>query len=336
MAAGSKPAKGQNPGFAAALSMVQAAILALVLIAIPWAAQAAETGTPAAPALRMPLSPGAPPAGKTQGGVHLTALLSASNAEPVRQGLEWRVFEEALGPDGNHKLVAQSANASPTIPLPDGNFVVHAALGLAGATKRIRINGTLLSETLILNAGALRISAKLGDAPVSPGKLAISIYVPQGMNPEAKLVLANAKAGETIGLPEGTYHIVSTLLDSASNGTASPTNSVISTDLRVLAGKLTDAALRHRASTMTLKLVNSPGAEALTNTSFTILTPGGDVIREMIGAFPSATLAEGEYIAIARHQGKTYQTSFKVVSGLDRDVEVLAEEQPAPDMPQAD
>jgi len=61
-----------------------------------------------------------------------------------------------------------------------------------------------------------------------------------------------------------------------------------------------------------------------------ILTPGGDVIREMIGAFPAATLAEGEYVAIARHAGKT---TFKVVSGVDKDVEFLANETPPPEAP---
>ena len=84
---------------------------------------------------------------------------------------------------------------------------------------------------------------------------------------------------------------------------------------------------------MTLKLVNSPGGEALANTAFTILTPGGDVIREMIGAFPSATLAEGEYVAIARHDSKAYQTTFKVESGVDKDVEFLAKYTPAPEVP---
>src|SRR5271168_1998362 len=82
--------------------------------------------------------------------------------------------------------------------------------------------------------------------------------------------------------------------------------------------------LRRRAAAMTLKLVSSPGGEALANTAFTILTPGGDVIREMIGAFPSLVLAEGEYVAIARHDSRTYQTTFKVDSTIDRDVEVLA------------
>ena len=76
----------------------------------------------------------------------------------------------------------------------------------------------------------------------------------------------------------------------------------------------------------TLKLDNKPGAEALANTTFTVLTPGGDVIRELMGAFPSLVLAEGEYAVIARHDGKTYQSTFEVQTGMDRDVEVVAQE----------
>ncbi len=81
---------------------------------------------------------------------------------------------------------------------------------------------------------------------------------------------------------------------------------------------------------MTLKLVNTPGGEALANTSFSVLTPGGDVIRELIGAFPKLVLAEGEYVAIARYEGKTFQNTFKVVSTQDRDVEIVAKEQGRP------
>ena len=91
-------------------------------------------------------------------------------------------------------------------------------------------------------------------------------------------------------------------------------------------GKLTDVTLRHRCATLTLKLVNKAGGEALANTTFTVLTPGGDVIRELMGAFPSLVLAEGEYAVIARHDGKTFQSTFQVETGADRDVEVLAQE----------
>ena len=104
----------------------------------------------------------------------------------------------------------------------------------------------------------------------------------------------------------------------------SNTNSTVSADLKVQAGKLLQATVKHHAAMLTLKLVNAPGGEALANSSFTILTPGGDVIRELIGAFPSLVLAEGDYVAIARHDGRTFQSEFKVQSAQDRDVEVLA------------
>ncbi len=256
----------------------------------------------------------------------LSAFLSAADTQPVSSGLVWRVFDDAAQPDGSHRLVVQSLDAAPSLSLPDGTYIVHAAMGLAGMTKRVVISGQPTSERLVLNAGGLRIVALLGDQPINPAKLAISIYVPERNNSEAKLILANAKAGEVIGLPEGSYHVVSTLLDTTGtpNGIADATNSVVSADLRVQAGKLTDATLRHRAAVMTLKLVNNPGGEALANSAFTILTPGGDVIRELIGAFPSVVLAEGEYVAIARHDSRTFQATFKVQSTQDRDVEILA------------
>ena len=259
------------------------------------------------------------------GGVRLSAALTGNETTNIKGGVHWRVFEEQSQVDGPHRLVAESREATPSFALPDGVYVVHAAFGLAGATKRIVVDGRVTHERMIMNAGGLRLIDKLGDATIPPQRLAISIYVPERNNSEAKLVLANARAGEVISLPEGPYHIVATLLDTsgAAPGENNATNSVVTTDLRVPAGKLIEATLRHRAATITLKLVNSPGGEALANTSFSVLTPGGDVIRELIGAFPSLALAEGEYVAIARHDGKTYQNSFKVVSTKDSDVEIV-------------
>jgi hypothetical protein len=258
----------------------------------------------------------------------LSALLSATDLRPIRSGLKWRVFNEVTETDGSHKLVAESNEAAPSLALPDGTYIVHCTMGLASMTQRVTIAGAPQSERLVLNAGGLRIVPMLGDAPINPAKLSISIYVPEHNNPEAKLILSKVRAGEIIGLPEGNYHVVSTLLDtsgiSAQNGFANATNSVVNADLHVQAAKLTDATLRHRAAVMTLKLVNAPGGEALANSAFTILTPGGDVIRELIGAFPSLVLAEGEYVAIARHGSKTYQATFNVESTHDRDVEIVA------------
>ena len=283
----------------------------------------AQTLSPLGPA-RGQLPGGAEP---TKGTVYLSAVLSPTDTQPVRGGVKWRIFEEQAQPDGTHKLVTESDQPAPQLILPDGGYIAHAAFGLAGGSRRIAIAGQAVSERVVLNAGALKIVAMLGENAIPPQKLSISIYVPERGNSEAKLVLDKGKPGDVICLPEGAYHIESTLYDLGGggvSGSTTATNSVVTTDLRVQAGKTTEATLKHRAATMTLKLVNAPGGEALANTNFTILTPGGDVIRELIGAFPSLVLAEGEYVAIARHDGKTYQAAFKVQSTLDRDVEVVA------------
>lgn len=277
-----------------------------------------------------------------QTALYLSAALAANDPQPLRAGVKWRIYEERTQADGSHRLAAESTEPAPQFVLDNGIYVAHATFGLAGGTRMLRLSGPSVAERVTLNAGGLKVIGMMGDAPAPTGRLSIAVYVPERGNSEAKLVLAKGKAGDVIALPEGAYHIVSTLYDTA-GGTAQPnsgapiaTNSVVTADLRVQAGKLTEATLRHRAATMTLKLVNGPGGEALANTTFTVLTPGGDVIRELIGAFPQLALAEGEYAAIARHQGKTYQGTFKVQANLDRDVEVLAQDgyelKPQPDV----
>jgi hypothetical protein len=272
-----------------------------------------------------------PPVESGKGTLYLSATF-ASEGQPIKAGLLWRVFNARADNDaGTRDLVAESREPTPTLNLADGEYIVHVSYGLAGATRHIVINGQATSERVMLNAGALQIVGTIGDSPIPQNRLMISVYVPERSNSEAKLVLANARTNDIIGLPEGNYHIVSTYLDTVGAGSTNPdapagnaSNSVVSADIRVQAGKLVVATMRHRAATLTLKLVNKPGGEALANTNFTILTPGGDVIRELIGAFPSMVLAEGEYVAIARNNGKTYQSVFKVQSALDSDVEVVA------------
>ena len=249
----------------------------------------------------------------------------------VVSGVRWRVYQQNAE-NGVHQLVAESSDIALSLTLPDGDYVVHAAYGLAAAMRRITLNGRDVSEKLPLNAGALRISGLLGETPLQPNRLKLDIYVPERTGQPEKLVAANVKPGDMVRLPEGNYRIVSTYLDANAPASApsiaglppNATNSVINAEVRIEAGKLTEATVRHRASNITLKLVNMSGGEALANTSFTVLTPGGDVIREMIGAFPRLVLAEGEYFVIARRDGKTHQMTFKVPSNSDREIEVMA------------
>ena len=122
---------------------------------------------------------------------------------PLTGGLRWRVFGAQADPDGSHPLIVKSGLAQPTLTIPPGDYVVHVAFGLASAAKRVTLGAEVRSERLTLSAGALRIEGTLADAPIDPSKLSLAIYVPQNRNPLGKLVYAKGKAGDIIGLPEG-------------------------------------------------------------------------------------------------------------------------------------
>ncbi|KMO13189.1 hypothetical protein [Methylobacterium platani] len=269
--------------------------------------------------------PGVAPQGVTQGpppapapadaSLSLRAVLT-SEAKPLRGGLTWRIYEDR--PEGGKPVVlARSEEAQPTFRLPPGSYLANVTYGFVSTSKRVTLNSGAASDQLTVNAGALRLAGAVGEAKIPGGQLAFAVFVPIGNNPEGRLVRDGVKAGEVVRLPEGTYHVVSTWGDS---------NAIQRADLKVENGRLTDATLNHRAATVTLKLVASPGTEAFAGTAFSVLTPGGDTIREAIGAFPQVTLAEGEYQLIARHDGKVYTQDFKVESGVDRDIEAIAKD----------
>jgi predicted dinucleotide-utilizing enzyme len=117
-------------------------------------------------------------------------------------------------------------------------------------------------------------------------------------NGERRLIAEDVPGTDIARLPEGRYWVESIY---------GASNAVVSAEIEVKAGQLMEATFRHHAATLTLKLVNQAGGEALANTSWSILTPGGDVIRESIGAFPSMVLAEGQYTVVARHEGRVFQ-----------------------------
>ena len=231
-------------------------------------------------------------------------------------GLDWRVYAAKAEPGGRFKLVKEDKTASPTLVLPAGNYIVHVDFGLATAVKPVSLRGPAVREEFDLPAGGLRIEGRVGNARVPPNQISFDVYKGSQFEPgDRRPIAERIQTGAVIVVPDGTYYIVSNYGDA---------NATVRSDIRVQAGKLTDVTVNHRAAAITLKLVAEKGGEALANTAWSVLTPGGDVIKESIGAFPRVILAEGEYRAIARNEGKVYEREFKVVPGVDGDVEVLA------------
>ncbi len=238
------------------------------------------------------------------------------DAPPIGSGLIWRVYAAKPDATGVFRLVKEDRTAAPTFVLPPGNYVVHASLGLASAAKAVQLRSETVHEVLDIPAGGMRLEGRVGDVLIPTGQISFEIYAGSQFDASQRRPIAqNVMPGDVVLLPEGTYNIVSNYGDG---------NSVVRSDVHIEPAKLTDIVVTHRAAVITLKLVNNPGGEALANTQWTVLTPGGDVIKESIGAFPRIVLAEGDYHVIARNETKTYQRDFKVVTGVDREVEVLA------------
>jgi hypothetical protein len=260
----------------------------------------------------------APPPGAatpTQAVLALTARFG-KDLPAVTSGLVWRVFSDRPDETGTMKLVREDRSATPNIVLPPGNYVVHVALGLVSAVRPVTLKAETYRESFILPAGGLRIEGRVGTSKIPQNQISFAIY--KGSQFEAgerASIVPNVAPGDVALLPEGTYYIISNYGDA---------NSVVRSDIRVQAGKLTDVIVTHRAAVITLKLVSDRGGEALANTAWSVITPGGDVIKESIGAFPKVILSEGEYRAIAKNEGKVYERPFNVVNGVDGEVEVVA------------
>jgi hypothetical protein len=234
----------------------------------------------------------------------------------INSGLVWRVFSDRPDETGSFKLIREDRGATPNIVLPPGNYVVHVAFGLVSAVRPVTLKSETDRESFLLPAGGLRIEGRVGSSKIATNQIAFSIYKgSQFEGGERAPLLPNVSPGDVALLPDGTYYIVSNYGDA---------NSVVRSDIRVQAGKLTDVTITHRAAVITLKLVSDKGGEALANTAWSVITPGGDVIKESIGAFPRVVLSEGEYRAIAKNEGKVFERPFNVVNGVDGEVEVIA------------
>jgi hypothetical protein len=234
----------------------------------------------------------------------------------ITGGLHWRIYADKPDQAGAFRVLREERAAAPVFVLPPGGYVVHVSFGLASATRRVQLRQETVREVFEIAAGGVRFEGKVGDSRIPPGQITFDVFRgSQFEGGEKRAMVQGVTTSDVLLLPEGTYHVVSNYGDS---------NATVRSDIRVQAGRLTDVVINHRAAVMTLKLVNEKGGEALANTGWSVLTPGGDVVKEAVGAFPKVILAEGEYSVVARNEGKVYNGKFKVEPGVDREIEVMA------------
>ena len=295
------PASGAAP--ADPLVLAPARPVALPPPAAPPPPQAPATVTPTVPMV---------PAGQV---ALMVSARFGRDPPAITGGLHWRIYADRPDANGVFRVLKEERAAAPNYVLPPGGYVVHVGFGLASAAKKVQLRSETVREVFDIAAGGVRFEGRVGDSRIPPGQITFEVYRgSQFEGGERRPIAAAVATSDVVLLPEGPYYVVSNYGDS---------NATVRSDIRVQAGKLTDVVVNHRAAVITLKLVNDKGGEALANTQWSVLTPGGDVVKEAIGAFPKVILSEGEYSVVAKNDGKVFNGKFKVEPGVDREIEVM-------------
>ena len=255
------------------------------------------------------------------GAVPVDLLLDAHLAEDterVRSGMVWRVFGSITGDDGKLPLVATAEGGSVRIQLVPGDYLVHAAFGRAGATTRITLGNEPRHETMVLNAGGLRLDGVLpDDIPMRRDKLRFSIYeAKENEVGERTLILPDVDPDRTVRLNAGTYHVVSNY---------GSVNATIRADIRVEPGKTTTAFVEHRAAQVSFNLVRGASGFPLADTAWSVLGASAEIIAEEVSAYPTMILAAGDYTVIAKNKDKVYKRDITISPGRDTVVKIDTE-----------
>lgn len=240
------------------------------------------------------------------------------DAQPMQQGLQWRVYSPIAGSDGKLPMIASSQGGTADLQLAPGDYFVNVSFGRAGITRKLSVpaEGDVATQVMVLDAGGMVLNAVTGEnTRIQSTKLKFKIYAGDGQEDSGhNLIMDNVEPNTLISLNSGTYHVVSEY---------GSVNAVVRADIKVEANKITEATLQHRAAQMNFKLVSNPGGEAIADTAWSILTSSGDAVAESVSAFPVLVLSEGNYTAIARNKDNIYQKDFNVKAGVNTDVELV-------------
>lgn len=256
---------------------------------------------------------------------------STANAVPVRfmarltddgptleRDVIWTVYSLNDSDVDNDDLALNAQGGTLDSALPPGSYIVHVSYGLATLSRPLTISSQGIVESFTLRAGGMSLRGAISADDYLPDELVSFQVFADGVDGDEgdTAIIRDVDERTVLVVPAGRYLVVSRYGDE---------NSTVRAQIDVEAGQLTEAVMFHNAAQITLKLVNEPNGEALPGTSWSVLNPGGDVVSEFIGAFPTMVLTEGEYTIIARHDGQVFSRDFAVVAGVNRDEELVAQ-----------
>ena len=243
--------------------------------------------------------------------ISLSAVLQAGD-EPILSGLQWHVFELATDTRPG-ALVAVRRGGSQDLTLEPGSYVVHVSYGRASAVTPLEVSAAGSTvEPLVLDAGAMRLSAEAGGQAIGDlSEVRFSIYEADAAR--RRLILPNVKVGETVLLAGGVYRVVVQY---------GPHNAAAGADIRVHPGEITEATLGVPGAEITLNLVRENSDTPVAAVEWQVFDASGRAMFDADTPSPSLVLGEGSYTVEARHDNRTIGREFEVRAGRDETVRV--------------
>ncbi len=240
-----------------------------------------------------------------------------ANMQQITGGLHWRIYPVKPDQGGAFRPLKEDRGAAPVFSLPPGNYVVHVGFGLASAVRAVQLRPDGLRETFEIPAGGLRIEGRVGDVRIPPGQISFDLFRGSQFEP------GDRRADRAIGRgrrrdPGAGRHLSRRF---------------------ALRGRQLGGALRHpRADRQADRRHCHPSRGDDHAQAREPVRRRGPRQHPVVGAHARRRRGQGiDRRVPARHPGRgripgrcaqrrprTYERTFRVVTGVDSEVEVLA------------
>ncbi len=242
----------------------------------------------------------------------------AKGAGILKDKVHYTIYKGIESLDGNREKITQSTKSSPSFWLPAGKYYIKADYGLASASVLVNISANnRTEETIILNAGALRLSSRVEGMPENlKSQLFYVVYEAKAdIEGNHREVYSTSQAEKTVRIPPGEYII---------EGNWGNTNARVPVSAIVTAGKLTRAVVIHRAGRAKFKLTAVPGGPPTDKPYWTFFDSNGAEIGRNVKATPERIFSAGKYSVVVRHGDQEFKAAFTVKSGDRKQIDIIA------------
>lgn len=238
--------------------------------------------------------------------------------QALDRDLSWTVYAFSNDTVSDDNLVLTSQGGTLRADLAPGSYVVHVSYGMATLARPLTVGAAGHTDVFNLNSGGMSLRGAIAVDEFLPLEdVSFQVFAENEDDLENSTpIVSDVDERTVLVVPAGRYTVVSRYGDA---------NAIVRAQIDVEPGQLTEAVMFHNAAEITLKLVNEPSGEALPNTAWSVLNPGGDVVNESVGAFPTMILSEGDYTMVARYEGQVFSRDFAVITGVNREEELVAQ-----------